>query len=177
MKQLLLLSIIPLLFTGNSLFSQSFSWVNDEEKEYQVPIGIGDYKELKEGTFYTEMMEYYDSYVVDTLTANQIKDVLNTKFSGKQWHIDIVFGAWCGDSKEHLPCFYKIVQSNHLFDWKDVTLIATDRDKKAGEIKIDDLNIEFVPTFIFYVDGKEIGRIIETPENSLEKDLLNIIIK
>jgi len=176
MKRFLFLFIVPLLFNGNALFSQTFSWIDDEEKGYQIPIGSGDYEELKEGAFYEEMMEYYDSYIVDISIIQQIKEVLAVQFSDKQWHIDVVFGAWCGDSKEHLPHFYKIIQNSHLFEWKEVTLIATDRDKKAGELNIEDLKIEFVPTFIFYVDGKEIGRIVETPEESLEKDLLKIII-
>ena len=37
------------------------------------------------------------------------------------------------------------------------------------------LNIEKVPTFIFYKNGIEIGRIIESPEKSIEKDFLKIL--
>ena len=36
--------------------------------------------------------------------------------------------------------------------------------------------IEYVPTFIFYREDKEIGRIIETPILSLEEDMLAILI-
>ena len=39
------------------------------------------------------------------------------------------------------------------------------------------LRIELVPTIIFYKDGSEIGRIVETPVESMEKDLLKIIEK
>ena len=54
------------------------------------------------------------------------------------------------------------------------------RDKKNPESDIEYLNIERVPTFIFYKTGgdgskKEIGRIIETPVRSLEEDLLDIL--
>ena len=37
------------------------------------------------------------------------------------------------------------------------------------------MEIELVPTFILDYNGEEIGRIIESPEESLEKDLLRII--
>ena len=37
------------------------------------------------------------------------------------------------------------------------------------------LKIELVPTIIFYKDGYEIGRIVETLTESLEKDLLKIL--
>ena len=39
------------------------------------------------------------------------------------------------------------------------------------------MNIERVPTFIIYRGEKEIGRIVETPKKSLERDLWNIVKK
>jgi hypothetical protein len=36
------------------------------------------------------------------------------------------------------------------------------------------MNIERVPTFIFKRGGEEIGRIIETPDESLEADMLKL---
>jgi len=40
----------------------------------------------------------------------------------------------------------------------------------------DNLDILKVPTIIFYLKGKEIGRIVETPVKSLEKDMARIIL-
>ena len=37
------------------------------------------------------------------------------------------------------------------------------------------MNIHHVPTFILYQNGIEVNRIIETPVESLEKDLIAII--
>ncbi|MEJ2614863.1 MAG: hypothetical protein P8Z35_07895 [Ignavibacteriaceae bacterium] len=37
------------------------------------------------------------------------------------------------------------------------------------------MKIELVPTIIFYKDEKELGRIVETPNDSLEKDILKIL--
>ncbi|NNK29609.1 MAG: thioredoxin, partial [Flavobacteriaceae bacterium] len=37
-------------------------------------------------------------------------------------------------------------------------------------------NIEYVPTIIFLKDGKEAGRIVELPMNSLEQDMEAIIL-
>jgi hypothetical protein len=36
-------------------------------------------------------------------------------------------------------------------------------------------NIVYVPTFIFYKDGVEVGRIVEAPKHSLEIDIINIL--
>lgn len=40
---------------------------------------------------------------------------------------------------------------------------------------IQDQHIERVPTFIVYADGRELGRIVETPEGSLEEHLVKIL--
>jgi hypothetical protein len=37
------------------------------------------------------------------------------------------------------------------------------------------LNIVRVPTFIFYKNNSEAGRIIEVPKTSLEQDMVNIL--
>ena len=58
-------------------------------------------------------------------------------------------------------------------------VIAVDRKPEAykasptGEEK--GLNIHRVPTFIFYKDNKEIGRIVEYPKQDFERDILTII--
>ena len=50
-----------------------------------------------------------------------------------------------------------------------------DRNKSSSGTEIQSLNIELVPTFIFYKNENEIGRIIETPEISIESDMLKIL--
>ena len=41
--------------------------------------------------------------------------------------------------------------------------------------EVEDLDIQFIPTFIFYKNKKEIGRITEIPESTLEGDIEKII--
>lgn len=84
--------------------------------------------------------------------------------------------TWCGDSRDWVPRFYKIMDELD-FKSKNLTLICVDRDKKAPGTKVEELNIEKVPTFIFYRKKKELGRIIEVPGDLLEKDILKILIK
>jgi len=88
--------------------------------------------------------------------------------------IVIVFGVWCGDSQEQVPRFMKIVDqagipSGHL------KIIAVNRKKDAVVEDISSYNIERVPTFIVYHNSEEIGRIVETPTETLEEDLLAIV--
>ncbi len=55
-------------------------------------------------------------------------------------------------------------------------MIAVDEDKEAEGDELSDLNIEFIPTFIIYKGDAELGRIVETPEESLETDLIKYLI-
>jgi len=41
---------------------------------------------------------------------------------------------------------------------------------------IDVYGVENVPTFIFFRNGEELGRIIEAPDKSLEEDMAGIIL-
>ncbi len=96
-----------------------------------------------------------------------------------------VLGTWCHDSQREVPRFWKILQESdnpHL----DLTMFAVGRssDETAREI-LDNIgfdvslretyNVELVPTFIFLSDGVELGRIIESPQTTLEQDAALIL--
>jgi thiol-disulfide isomerase/thioredoxin len=88
--------------------------------------------------------------------------------------IDVIFGSWCGDSREQVPKFLKI---QHEIGRKllPAKLLAVDRSKKNPEDAVAGKGIERVPTFIVYWKGVEIGRIVETPKSSVEADLAEIL--
>ena len=91
--------------------------------------------------------------------------------------IEVFLGTWCSDSKNHVSAYFKIL------DMTDNPLIQTvyigiPRDKGARLKYLPPAkNIEKLPTFLVYKDGKELGRIIETPAKSVEEDLLAILNK
>jgi hypothetical protein len=58
-----------------------------------------------------------------------------------------------------------------------IDIIAVDRKKQASDVDMTPYSIEKVPTFIFYKNGKEVGRIIETPHTTLENDMQLILKK
>ena len=53
-------------------------------------------------------------------------------------------------------------------------LVGLTRGKKTPDNLQKGFNVKNTPTFIFYRDGKEIGRYIEHSRQSMEKDLLKI---
>lgn len=142
----------------------------DNKTQNTILIGPCNRDGLKTGDFGAHFFSEYGNYHADTSVINQLKNLR------QNLTITIISGTWCGDSKEQVPRFYKILDEAG-FDENDITLISIDRDKKAGDLNIDSLKITLIPTFIVYYDNKETGRIVETPKQSLEKDLYRIIPK
>ncbi|MFQ6039081.1 MAG: thioredoxin family protein [Candidatus Aminicenantales bacterium] len=90
--------------------------------------------------------------------------------------IEVILGTWCPDSKEHVSAFFKILDmtDNPFFQ---VEYIGIPEDKDARAPYVEGKNIDKVPTFIVFVDGQEKGRIVEHPQDSLERDLLQILLR
>lgn len=88
----------------------------------------------------------------------------------------LFLGTWCGDSKREVPRFFKLMDQVGIAE-SQVEIIALDRTKKDADGMTEKLQVQYVPTFIFIRDGKEIGRIVEYPQDSLEADLAAILSK
>ncbi len=58
-----------------------------------------------------------------------------------------------------------------------VTFIGVDNSKLSPIGEYNSLDIQRVPTFIFYKNNIEAGRIIENPVTSLEQDIINILTR
>jgi len=116
----------------------------------------------------------YDSYVVDSFTCNFIRPLLASK------SVTIFMGTWCGDSKREVPRVLKMLDCCD-FPANNLTLVmVSNKDslyKKSPQHEEVGKNIVRVPTIIIEQKGAEIGRIIEFPITSLEKDLLSILRK
>lgn len=142
----------------------------DAKSQMEVLTGLCNRDGLKSNLFKTYYDSEYAAYTPDASTVASIKTAMTTS----KVKATIVMGTWCGDSQEQIPRFYKIVDAIGMKD-TSITLYCVDRTKKTDKGETDNLNITLVPTFIFYKDRKEIGRITETPKLSLEKDLMEII--
>ena len=88
--------------------------------------------------------------------------------------ITIVLGTWCPDSRREVPRFMKIIDL-WGFPKDKIRFIGVDINKVAPLVDYPLLAIERVPTFIFYKNNIEKGRIIEVPVTSLEQDTRNIL--
>ncbi len=85
----------------------------------------------------------------------------------------VVLGTWCSDSHMWVPMFLSITDSTLLAH--KLAFITVPRSKDWRNQLTPGLNIEKVPTFIFYHDGKEIGRIIEEPKGDIGRTIVEIL--
>ena len=90
--------------------------------------------------------------------------------------VTIFFGGWCGDSRREVPRFLRLADESG-FPKSGIRLYALDRTKKSDDGLTERFGIERIPTFIFLKDGKEIGRITESPKTTLEGDVLTILAR
>ena len=168
MKTSLWFTILAIAFSF-SLHAQNFNKkIIDSELDQEILIGYCSRAALQEGEFGEYFLQEYENYDADKQFIEKIYNV--------EGSIDIVLvlGTWCSDSQEQVPRFYRILDDAKVPD-DVIVVICVDGNKTAGELSIEHLGIERVPTFIFYRGGEEIGRIIETPETSLEEDVWMII--
>ncbi len=156
MKRILIAAALLTLALSPALRAQ-------EEKILTGPITVSDLLDLP-GWFGEEYLGYQPvpGYV------DRIPELLSD--------IDIicVLGTWCSDSRREVPRMIRILQSKNLPPEK-LQMIGVDREKRSPNGEASQYNVDRVPTFIFIRGGKELGRIVESPLASLEKDMLGII--
>ncbi|MBI5726255.1 MAG: thioredoxin [Ignavibacteriales bacterium] len=144
--------------------------VIDEKSGKTILIGLCTCAAFADTNYAWWYNSGYQMYQVDTLTAQSMFPLLDSV------QITVVMGTWCSDSRNEIPRFIKII--DYLKVNKNFySIIAVDRKKHGIGAETDSLKIELVPTFIVYRGNTEIGRIVETPKESLEKDLLQILEK
>ncbi len=114
----------------------------------------------------------YDSQYADYKPDEEIVNDIKSKV--KDLEVAIIMGTWCIDSKVQVPHFYKILDEAGVAG-NQITLICVNEQKQATDGSIDQLHVDRVPTFIIKKEGKELGRIVEFPNDTLERGLLAIL--
>lgn len=130
--------------------------------------GIVDKEAFMQPPFNSWFNDGLENYEADTAVINGLREAL------KDVEIRAYMGTWCGDSKRETPQFYNILEAAY-FDMKNLTMVTVDYSKKEPTDLVNGYDVQRVPTFIFYRDGKELGRYVERPRESLEQDMLKIV--
>ncbi|WP_456377082.1 thioredoxin family protein [Lutibacter sp.] len=131
-------------------------------------VGIANKESFLQEPFNNWFTPNYDEYTTDEAIIKKLEPLL------EKVTIKTFMGTWCGDSKEQTPIFYKILDEAK-FNYNNLEMITVNRSKATPNNLQEGFNIERVPTFIFYKDGKEIGRFVEYPRETVETDILKIV--
>jgi hypothetical protein len=116
-----------------------------------------------------EWKKIYDAYRPDAELIENLKN------RAAELKADVYFAYWCDDSKHHVPVFLKILDTLNVPEFK-VNFYEVEKKATADQkFYVEDLMVEKVPTFIFYADDFEMGRIVENPKNSILQDMMIIV--
>ncbi|MCX8490833.1 MAG: thioredoxin family protein, partial [Cyclobacteriaceae bacterium] len=160
-------TLVALLFTlSHILFAQKM----DADL-----LGICSISQLEKDPYSRWYTQNFDAYTPNTQVVEALK-----KTNSLKYNIKIFFGSWCGDSKRELPKMIKLLEKLS-FPQKNLTLIGVDDStevyKQSPQRQEAGMNIFRVPTFIIYENNREVGRIVEYPAETMERDLLKIFSK
>ncbi len=130
---------------------------------------------------FPEWQQEYEAYAPDAAEVARLAAI------GVPVQILCVLGTWCSDSEREMPRFWKLLDEAANPDLQ-LRMLAVGRRadaEQAGPILKElglpadiraEYAVELVPTFIFSSGGVELGRIEETPEQSLEADATAILV-
>ena len=162
------LTLVMILSCPLAIKANANSTTDHHEKPHENLVGAIDKFALLETPYRSWYKKNYSSYLPDKISLEALAKTLN----GIQ--VKVFMGTWCHDSQRELPRLYKILESSN-FDLSNLNLVSLNPAKKTPNGLEKGLNIQRTPTFIFFKDGVEIGRIVETPRDSLENDILKIV--
>ncbi len=164
----LILFLVGFLFVvACSTSSQNGYKIKRDKNGRDVAVGVIPAKDLLAN--FPKFEAQYKAYEPDS----QAVDFLS-HFT-KPVQVLVFLGTWCPDSQREVPRFLKALDLAHNPPSIRVKLIASDRSKKDKENLSVKYKIERVPTFVVLYQGKEIGRIVEQPKDSVEKDFVAIL--
>jgi len=160
--------ILGMLFTGGqAVFAASPAGRHDSCSQQEVHLKDFTRNHLDSKECFPWFNKEYTDYVPQREYVDTLKSYKNSL------KVVAIGGSWCSDTQHLLPELYKITDQVGIPPGH-IQLIGVDRDKKDAFGK-NAYDVKLVPTFIFYLKGKEIGRIVETSPGPLEEEIVKLI--
>ena len=151
------------LLLGGGLLFPSLAWAQNET----VLKGKIDMKTLMNDSSTTWFYKGVNSYQPNDNMLNYIKT------NRSNFNVVVVMGTWDKTSQEVVPALYKVMITGGSPDEQVVKYAA---DKKLETDAPVDYKVKKLPTIIVFKDGKEEGRIVGAPKESVEGDLSRILL-
>ncbi len=162
---------LTLLISPMAMFAQhNNKIIFDEMVNQSILYGEVNPEDFQNELFGLWYNEGFENYQPNAEVVDQIKPLL------KNVTFELIVATWCPDSKRETPRFIKLLSKLDLAKSR-YKMIAVNRKKVSPEAGVTEGYIDYVPTFIIRQNGNEIGRIVERPTETLERDLLAILDK
>lgn len=165
-------TIIILLSSCSSKMNAHKNNISKDNSGKPMLLGTVSRSALEKKPFNEWFDKNYADYKVNDSIANLVNPLLQNKT------IVLFMGTWCGDSRREIPRMYKILDAAGIKS-SQVKLVMVDNHdstyKQSPQHEERGLNIHRVPDLLVYDEDKELGRIVESPVVSLERDLLSIL--
>lgn len=142
--------------------------VKDTVDDNMMLLGKINRKGFNNKAFIEWFKENYKEHTLDEATIEALKPKL------KDVKIKAFMGTWCSDSQREIPALFKVLETAE-FNIENLELIAVNHDKETPKHLEKGMDIQYVPTIIFYKNEKEIGRYVESAQETIEKDFLAIL--
>jgi len=123
------------------------------------------------GEFLNVLLVNYESYAPDSAIIVDLKRI------EQPFMIRVFGGNWCSDTHAGVPALYKVLDQMGL-NAQRIEYTRVGKNKIPVDLRPATLDEGVGPVPLIIVmnnQGKEIGRIIEVPKKSWEKDLLTIL--
>lgn len=154
--------------TTSSVFAQQqYVQYTDSETGSEVIVGKINLEQLSE-------IEGFENLMINESFAGKAAQLEELKFLLDNVEIKAYIGTWCEDSQYHFPQIISLL-SHADYDVERIPIIGLNRDKKMMDKSNPPYEVQYVPTLIFFRDGREIGRFVESPQKSLMDDFLKIL--
>jgi len=137
-----------------------------------ILLGKIQAKHLEQPPFSDWYKKGYAAYQPDPVVKDSLAALV------KPYRFELFLGTWCGDSKREVPRIMRLLNDLQVKS-SDITIITVGNSdtlyKQSPTHEEKGKSIYRVPHLNVYRQGKEVGRITETPVKSWEKDLLDIV--
>lgn len=176
MKKMIAVAIAAtaLLYACSAKLSPTNNNIAVDKSGKPMLVGTCRQTDLERAPFGEWFNKNYADYKVNDTVTKAIRPLVKNK------NFLLFMGTWCGDSKREIPRMLKILKDLGVRKTRVQLVMVDNHDsvyKQSPAHEEKGLNIHRVPTMIVYENGKELGRIVESPIVSLEKDLLAIVRK
>ena len=168
MNKLITLILIVLTLSLQSYTMQQNAAVTQDKDGSKMLTGISSDKQLVNDTAFNWFKTGMETYKPDVKAIDKISQ------QGGRLAFIVFGGTWCSDTHDLLPPFYNVMKQSHISE-NQITLHLVDRTKRDKDGSTEKYDIQNLPTFIIYKDGKEVGRIVETAKKSIESDIASFL--